>query len=221
LIDADERRACALDSVSLTITLRENRARNHRREISKATRYAGRTAKYVFVIISASRASQSARRRVPNREHFSLLFHLLTTLVSSFWPVTTEIGVTLTGLGALFLFLGVMFFFDRGLLAMGNVLFLAGVIVILGVQSAIKFFLKPKNYKGSLFFVAGVVLVVWGWTLVGFGVELYGMWGLFAGVFPAMLTFLRTVPGLKTLLDMPAVKNVLNRVAPAGSGLPV
>lgn len=92
--------------------------------------------------------------------------------------------MTLTGLGALFLFLGVVFFFDRGLLAMGNVLFLAGVIVILGVQSALKFFLKPKNYKGSLFFLAGVALVVWGWTLVGFGVELYGCGGCLRGSFP-------------------------------------
>lgn len=33
----------------------------------------------------------------------------------------TEIGVALTGLGFLFLFIGVLFFFDRGLLAMGNV----------------------------------------------------------------------------------------------------
>lgn len=32
-----------------------------------------------------------------------------------------EIGVGLTGLGFLFLILGVLFFFDRGLLAMGNV----------------------------------------------------------------------------------------------------
>jgi hypothetical protein len=32
-----------------------------------------------------------------------------------------EIGVALTGLGFLFLFLGVLFFFDRALLAMGNV----------------------------------------------------------------------------------------------------
>lgn len=32
-----------------------------------------------------------------------------------------EIGVALTGLGALFLFLGMVFLFDRGLLAMGNV----------------------------------------------------------------------------------------------------
>jgi hypothetical protein len=32
-----------------------------------------------------------------------------------------EIGVGLTGLGFLFILLGVLFFFDRGLLAMGNV----------------------------------------------------------------------------------------------------
>lgn len=38
--------------------------------------------------------------------------------------VSAEIGVALTGLGALLLFLGVLFFFDRGLLAMGNVRFL-------------------------------------------------------------------------------------------------
>jgi hypothetical protein len=32
-----------------------------------------------------------------------------------------EIGVGLTGFGFLFTFLGVVFFFDKGLLAMGNV----------------------------------------------------------------------------------------------------
>lgn len=32
-----------------------------------------------------------------------------------------EIGVGLTAFGLLFTFLGVIFFFDRGLLAMGNV----------------------------------------------------------------------------------------------------
>ena len=34
-----------------------------------------------------------------------------------------EIGVGLTGFGFLFTFLGVVFFFDKGLLAMGNVSF--------------------------------------------------------------------------------------------------
>jgi hypothetical protein len=32
-----------------------------------------------------------------------------------------EIGIGLTGFGVLFTFLGIIFFFDKGLLAMGNV----------------------------------------------------------------------------------------------------
>jgi hypothetical protein len=34
-----------------------------------------------------------------------------------------EIGIGLTGLGFLFLLLGVLFFFDKGLIALGNVSF--------------------------------------------------------------------------------------------------
>lgn len=132
-----------------------------------------------------------------------------------------EIGVALTGLGALLLFLGVIFFFDRGLLAMGNVLFLAGVSVILGIQSAMRFFIKPKNFKGSIFFISGVVLVVWGWTLIGFLVELYGFWNLFSAFVPVALSALRKIPVLKQVLDLPTFKNILNKVAPAGTGLPV
>lgn len=42
------------------------------------------------------------------------------------WSVLTvvavaEIGIGLTAFGVLFTFLGIMFFFDRGFLAMGNV----------------------------------------------------------------------------------------------------
>jgi hypothetical protein len=46
-------------------------------------------------------------------------------------------------------------------------LFLSGVALTIGPQAALRFFLRPKNYRGSAFFLGGVVLVVWGWTLIG------------------------------------------------------
>jgi hypothetical protein len=58
-----------------------------------------------------------------------------------------EIGIGLTGFGVLFTFLGIIFFFDKGLLAMGNILFVAGVMLTIGMKSTISFFLKPRNYK--------------------------------------------------------------------------
>lgn len=102
-----------------------------------------------------------------------------------------------------------------------QVLFVTGVIVILGLQSAIRFFFKPKNYKGTGFFLLGVGLVVWGWTLVGFAIETYGFWHLFSAFVPTVLAALRRVPVLKQILDLPTFKSILNKIAPAGSGLPV
>lgn len=131
-----------------------------------------------------------------------------------------KIGVGLTGLGFLFTVLGVVFLFDRSLLAMGNLLFLAGVAMTIGFQSTVKFFLRRKNYKGSAFFLSGLALVVYGWTLIGFGVETYGFWLLFSAFFPTVLSFLRRMPFLKRLLDLPAFKGVINKIAPPG-GLPV
>jgi hypothetical protein len=101
-----------------------------------------------------------------------------------------------------------------------QVLFLAGVALTIGFQSTVRFFVRPKNYKGSAFFCGGLVLVVWGWTLVGFCLETYGFWSLFSGFFPTALSFLRRMPVLRPILDMPVLKTLINKIAPAG-GLPV
>uniref|UniRef100_A0A453IP95 Vesicle transport protein n=1 Tax=Aegilops tauschii subsp. strangulata TaxID=200361 RepID=A0A453IP95_AEGTS len=58
-----------------------------------------------------------------------------------------KIGLGLTGFGVFFSFLGIVFFFDKGLIAMGNILFLSGLGLTIGLKSTMQFFTKPKNYK--------------------------------------------------------------------------
>jgi hypothetical protein len=62
--------------------------------------------------------------------------------------------------------------------------------------------------QGSAFFLGGVGLVVWGWAIIGMAVETYGFWLLFSGFFPTVLGFLRRLPYLGGILDLPVLKTV-------------
>lgn len=130
-----------------------------------------------------------------------------------------KIGLGLTGFGVFFMFLGALFFFDRGLLAMGNILFLAGVTMIIGPKPTYRFFTRKRSRRGSVAFFLGFSLVLWGWPMFGLIIESYGIFALFAGFLPTILMFLKKFPVLGKLLDKPAVKQLLNKIAPAN--LPV
>ncbi|KAL6761661.1 vesicle transport protein [Haematococcus lacustris] len=130
-----------------------------------------------------------------------------------------KIGLGLTGFGILFTILGMLLMFDRGLIAMGNLLFLAGLATTIGIQSTVAFFLKRKNRKGSAFYLGGCTLVVVGWTVIGLLLEAFGFWLLFCEFIPTALQFVRRVPVLGKVLDFPLLKMIFNRIAPMG-GLP-
>jgi len=99
--------------------------------------------------------------------------------VTSEFPFLPEIGLGLTGFGIFFSFLGIIFFFDKGLIAMGNILFLSGLGLTIGLKSTMQFFTKPKNYKGTISFGAGFFLVLIGWPFFGMLLEAYGFIVLF------------------------------------------
>jgi len=102
-----------------------------------------------------------------------------------------RIGLILSGLGLLFTTLGIMFFLDRGLLTIGNLLFLAGVSMIVGWKSAINLFFQTKSIKGSVCFFLGIILVLLGWSLFGIIAEFIGVYYLFGSFFPIALAFLK------------------------------
>lgn len=63
-------------------------------------------------------------------------------------------------------------------------------------------------FQGTALFGGGVILVLIGWTWLGFLVETYGFWLLFKGFIPTALTFFRRVPILGKILDLPVLKSV-------------
>ncbi|KAI8872220.1 Got1-domain-containing protein [Ramicandelaber brevisporus] len=131
---------------------------------------------------------------------------------------TQKIGVGLTGFGVFFTFMGIMLFFDSGLIAIGNVLFLSGVVLIIGPQKTGSFFFsKPQKLRGTICFFGGIVLVFMKWPVFGILLEAFGFVNLFGDFFPVALSFLRRLPIIGTFLCLPGVAHVLDRIAGVSS----
>ncbi|KFM79063.1 Vesicle transport protein GOT1A, partial [Stegodyphus mimosarum] len=124
-----------------------------------------------------------------------------------------KIGIGLTGFGVFFLFLGVLFIFDKGLLALGNILFLAGLAFVIGLERTFRFFFQRHKLRGSAAFFGGIFIVLFGYPLIGMIIETYGFIVLFSGFLPVAINFLRRVPILGTVLNLPILSWIVNRIA--------
>lgn len=142
----------------------------------------------------------------------------------------TEIGVGLAGFGVTFLFLGVLLIFDRGLLAIGNVscvinvidqisnklslqiLFISGLTCIIGFKRTCNFFFQRHKVKATVAFFAGIAVVLLGYPLVGMIVETYGFILLFGGFLPATIEFLRRVPVIGNVLNLPIISSIVGKL---------
>ncbi|XVE81107.1 hypothetical protein DITRI_Ditri15bG0036500 [Diplodiscus trichospermus] len=102
-----------------------------------------------------------------------------------------KIGLGLIGFGIFFTFLGVILFFDRGLLALGNL------------------FINRKNYKGSASFLLGLFFLFVRWPIVGIILEIYGCIVLFGGFWPSVSAFLCQIPVFGWVIQYPVM--LLNR----------
>lgn len=122
-----------------------------------------------------------------------------------------KIGLGLTGFGIFFSFLGIIFFFDKGLLAMGNILFFSGVTLTIGLQSSLQFFMKRSNFKGTISFGIGFFLVIIGWPIIGMIVESYGFIVLFSGFWPTLAVFLQKMPIIGWLFQQPFIRSFFER----------
>ena len=78
--------------------------------------------------------------------------------------------------------LGVMLFFDATLLAVGNVLFTAGITLLIGPRKTFLFFARKNKIRGTICFFLGMLLVFCRYSLTGMAVEMVGFLNLFGCV---------------------------------------
>ncbi|XP_035604485.1 vesicle transport protein GOT1B-like isoform X1 [Oncorhynchus keta] len=123
-----------------------------------------------------------------------------------------KIGMGLTGFGVFFLFFGMILFFDKALLAIGNILFVAGLSFVIGLERTFRFFFQKHKMKATSFFLGGVLIVLIGWPIVGVVLEIYGFFLLFRGFFPAAVGFIRRIPFLGSLLNLPFISGFVDKV---------
>ena len=120
-----------------------------------------------------------------------------------------EIGLFLLSFSAFFCGLGFLLFFDRALLAFGNVsftstceelthlyvsklIFFPGLILFVGTNNARSYLIRTDKMHATLCFFGGAVLVLFGWPWLGFIIELFGFVNLFGNFFPAILSVVRS-----------------------------
>ncbi|TXT13525.1 hypothetical protein VHUM_00892 [Vanrija humicola] len=124
-----------------------------------------------------------------------------------------KIGVGLVAAGVFLQFLAILLFFDRPLLALGNILFLTGLPLIIGPTRTFYFFSRREKWRGTVCFFGGIALVFAKWAKIGILVEFVGFIGLFGSFFPVVLQALRQIPIIGSFLSLPYIRQAADRLA--------
>mmetsp|Transcript_85264 Transcript_85264/g.227397 ORF Transcript_85264/g.227397 Transcript_85264/m.227397 type:complete len:146 (-) Transcript_85264:356-793(-) len=129
----------------------------------------------------------------------------------------TKIGIGLTGAGIFFTILGVALFFDGALLAVGNLLFLSGVGLILGLERSKNLFFQRSKLRGTAVFFTGIFLVMIRWPKVGFFVEIFGFINLFGNFVPHIIIVAKHMPVIGKILELPGLKQACDFLQQRGA----
>ena len=99
-----------------------------------------------------------------------------------------------------------------------KILFLIGLTIIIGPQKTLLFFARRQKLKGTAAFFGGLILILMRWALVGFLIELYGIFILFGDFIGTIAGFARNIPVIG-----PWIGAIVDRsgVAVRGAELPV
>ena len=144
------------------------------------------------------RGSSSYSRKKP-RKSTSSSSGLLRAVPDVIRNGNKKYGMMMVGSGMAITAMGMTLFFNKGLMRLGNLLFVGGVPMVIGPTTTMSYFLNPAKVRATGCVVAGIFLVFIGWPLLGILLELFGLLNLFGNMFPLAMYFLRSLPGIGNL----------------------
>jgi hypothetical protein len=105
-----------------------------------------------------------------------------------------RIGLVLLGSGSVFTMLGISLFFNKSLMRLGNLLFIAGVPMLIGPGRTAGYFFQPKKARATACLAVGIFLVFIGSPVFGIILEIFGLLNLFGNMFPLVTMMVKQMP---------------------------
>ncbi len=97
--------------------------------------------------------------------------------------------------------MGIFLFFQKALMRLGNLLFIAGVPMTIGPGRTAGYFFQPKKARATGCLAVGIFLVFIGMPVVGMILEVFGLLNLFANMFPVIFAVVKQMPIVGTVFQ--------------------
>eukprot|EP01017_Pseudomicrothorax_dubius_P030939 TRINITY_DN389_c0_g1_i4.p1 TRINITY_DN389_c0_g1~~TRINITY_DN389_c0_g1_i4.p1 ORF type:complete len:141 (+),score=29.87 TRINITY_DN389_c0_g1_i4:139-561(+) len=124
-----------------------------------------------------------------------------------------KIGIGLLSISFLFFTLGVLLIFDRSLILMANMCFLAGLYALVGFSRSLNFFIKKGKLKGGVLYFLGFLIIVFRHPFIGFCLQIYGILVLFKSFIPFLYEWSYNIPFVGPhIRDNTIIKKVMELV---------
>jgi hypothetical protein len=111
-----------------------------------------------------------------------------------------KIGLPLLGIGGVLTIFGITMFFNKTLMRLGNLFFVAGVPMTIGPGRTAGYFFQPKKARATGCLAIGIFLVFVGWPVLGIALEIFGLVNLFGNMFPFAMMMLKSMPIIGPML---------------------
>lgn len=136
----------------------------------------------------------------PQRSSRSSNNDSISTLLYKLQHGDRQLGILLLSSGAGITLVGISLFFNKMLLRLGNLAFMAGVPVTMGPSRTIRYLGRPEKLRATLCLGLGVLLVWVGWPMLGMVLEVFGLLNLFGNMFPFVWAIAKNLPVLGPIL---------------------